>query len=165
MTVSQEFRDAAYPQDSGEAFVFLLKIEHPDLEEPIRLTDSEYDLVVADEGEGEGPVTYIAAPFQLEPPGQTEDDPRGRLIVPNVDRRIGEGIDLISTPATVSIRQVLESDPTLQAGDALENLLLQEVRGTAESFEGSLNWPQFATEPWPKEIISPDRYRAAFRIL
>ena len=156
-TMSQDYRDAAYPQESVEAFVFLLEIDHADLDEPIRLTSSENDLTFETN-------VYLAAPFELHPPGEVEDDPRGRLVVPNVDQRIGYAIDQISTPPTVRILQVLESDTSVVFAE-FEGLKLQDVRGTAEAFDGRLGWDQMATEPWPLDIVGPDKYRAAFRLL
>ena len=156
--VDQRFRDAAYPADTSEAFVYLVEIDHPSLPVPIRLTTSERDLELA------GGEIYVAAPFELEPPGQVEDDPRGRIVVPNVDQRIGAAINSISTPATVTITQVLESDPDVVVFSFGE-LELQDVRGNAAAFEGALGYTHLATEPWPSDIIGPDKYRATFRVL
>jgi hypothetical protein len=162
MPIDQNFRDVAYPQETVEAFVFLLSISHDILPEFIRLTNSEYDLqFVLDD---DTTVTFIAAPFELQPPGEIEDDPRGRLIIPNVDQRIGAAIDQISTPPSVRIRQVLESDTSIVFAD-YRGLKLQEIRGTAESFEGMLGWDPFSTEPWPMDIIGPNKFRAVFRVL
>lgn len=156
MPVPQRFRDAAYPRDSDEATVFLIEIDHPDLDATIRLTDAAEDIVI-------GADTYVSAPIEVIPPGQSEEEPTGRIRVPNVDQRIGEGLDLITSPALVTISAVLESDPSVVIGGPHSLLRLQNIEGDALVVQGELTRQPITTAAWPKNWIRPGKFRAAFR--
>lgn len=167
MPLPQEYRDAAYRQETAEVFIWLLTIVHGMLDEPIRLTTAggTWNETLNSYTFDAGGETYICAAFEVEPPGQSEDEPQGRLMVPNVDQRIGAAIEEIDGPAVVTMSAVLESDPTIVIGGPFFDLRLQNVSGDAMQVQGDLLWPQLTTAPWPKDRISPRKFRAAFRAL
>lgn len=167
---NQAFRDAAYPQETGESFVTLLTIEHDELPAPILLTDAGEDIVyAADLLDAEGNVaalagTYVAVPIEIIPPGQSDEQLRGTIRVPNIDVAIGRAIDSIATPATITITVVLASDTSNIVGGPHLLLELANVRGDALVVEGEVTRPSLTVEPYPKEWIRPSVFKAAFRI-
>ena len=166
MPVPQSFRNAAYPEETDEIFGVLLVLENSALEEPIRLTDMygpenpTYDA----EGITVGGEFYFTAPIEVYPPGQSDEEPEGKLIVPNVDQRIGQGLDQITDALIATVTIVLQSDPTVVMGGPHQLLQVRNVRGDALSIEGDLTRPFLVQERWPKEWIHPGKFRAAFRV-
>jgi hypothetical protein len=167
---NQAFRDVAYPQETGEAFVALLTIEHDDLPTTILLTDAGTDIVyAADLLDANGNVaalagTYVAMPIAIVPPGQSDEQLNGKITIPNIDMRIGEAVDSISTPARITITAVLASQPEVIVGGPHLMLELMNVRGDALVVEGEVSRPALTVEPYPKHWLRPSVFRAAFRI-
>jgi len=165
VTSTQAFRDAAHPEEGGDPFIVLLVITADELDTPLRVTDAagswdddlECDtLVVAG-------ATYLCCPFELEPPGQSDQEPRGRLRVQNVDARIGEALEALRDPATVSVTIALESDPATAIDGPYEALRLRNVRVDAIAAEGDLVFDDFGTEPFPQEVLDERLVPGAYR--
>lgn len=167
---SQAFRDAAYAQETGEAFVALLTIEHPDLAAPILLTDSGVDIVyAADLLDASGNVaalagTYLAFPIEIIAPGQSDDQMQGTLRVPNIDQAIGAAIESITSPASITITVVLASDTSNIVGGPHLMLELTNVRGDALVIDGEVSRPSLTVEPYPKHWVRQSVFKAAFRL-
>lgn len=133
----------------------LLSLSHPDLPATIRVTNNGANLT------SNGDV-YQKFPFSIELPGDNEDEPVAKLRIANVDRSIGDAINAITTPATVSMAIILASDP-----DTLEmewqSFELRNVTWNAMTVEGDLMIRQFATEPFPnirvRESNFPNLYK------
>lgn len=162
---SQAFRDVAYPQETGDDIILLILIEHDDLAGPIRLTNGAG---VEDPETGERSIAalgevWLAAGFEVDLPSVSDQAPSARLVVPNVDQRIGEAVDLIATPATVTISAVIASAPDTIVGGPHRHLLLRDVTIDAMTVEGRLERPDLSRETWPYQWIRAGRYRAAMR--
>lgn len=166
----QAFRDAAYPQQTGEVFAVLLTIEHDDLASPILLTDAGEDITYAsDLTDANGNVaaltgTYLSVPIEVTAPGQSDEQPRGSIRVPNVDQAVGAVIDAINDPLHVTITVVLMSDTTEIVGGPHLMLELADVKGDALIVEGSLSRPSLTVEPWPKHWVRASVFKAAYRL-
>lgn len=166
----QEFRDAAYPQETGEAFATLLTIEHDDLAAPILITDLGEDIVYgSDLLDANGNTaaltgTYVSLPIEIVPPGQTDEQLGGTIRVPNIDQSMGEMIESISTPARVTITVVLASDTSIIVGGPHLLLELANVRGDALLLEGEVTRPALTQEPYPKDWMRQSVFRGAYRI-
>jgi hypothetical protein len=167
---SQAFRDAAHPEQTGEVFATLLTISHPSLVDPILLTDAGEDITyAADLLDAAGNVaalagTYLSAPIEVVAPGQSDEQPRGSIRVPNVDQAIGAVIDAITDPLTLTVTVVLMSDTSEIVGGPHQHLELANVRGDALVVEGELSRPSLTVEPWPKHWIRASVFKAAFRL-
>ncbi len=167
---NQAFRDAAYPEQTGEVFATLLTIEHADLASPILLTDAGEDIVYAsDLLDANGNVaaltgTYLSVPIEVTAPGQSDEQPRGSIRVPNVDQAIGAVIDAIDDPLQVTITVVLMSDTSIIVGGPHLMLELANVKGDALVVEGELSRPSLTVEPWPKHWIRASVFKAAYRL-
>jgi len=167
---SQAFRDAAYPAETGEVFATLLTIEHADLASPILLTDAGEDITYGlDLIDANGNVaalagTYLSVPIEVTPPGQSDEQPRGSIRVPNVDQAIGAVIDAITDPLQLTITVVLMSDTGDIVGGPHRMLELAEVKGDALVVEGTLTRPSLTVEPWPRHWVRASVFKAAFRL-
>jgi hypothetical protein len=154
-TTSAAAAAAMMAQETDEGFVVLLTLEHEALSEPVRVAQWDVDVVSAGE-------TYIAFPFRLELPDDTEEaTPRARLELDNVDRRIVEAVRLMSSPARVTIRVVLWSDP-----DSVEveqsGFVLRNVDYDALTVRGDLYLEHYEDEPYPAGIFSPGGFPGLF---
>ncbi|MFQ5776363.1 MAG: DUF1833 family protein [Kiloniellaceae bacterium] len=155
MSLSTTARQALFAQETGEAFIILLTIDHPNLAAPIRVAGDGLDVISRGD-------TFVAMPFDLSLPEQTEDrPPRARLAIDNVSRDIVKAVRSISSPATVLIEIVLASDPnTVEA--SLPDFILRDVRYDALVVEGDLDLEDFAAEPYPAAIFSPANFPGLF---
>lgn len=162
----QQIMDAVHPQETDDDFVTLLLIEHPDMVDirlataPETLVGDDFDYTFAALGE-----VWTTANFSVTLPRQTDEPTPIRITVPNVDTRIGEALDSITTPATCTVWAVLASDPDVITSGPHQYLELRRVRGDAEVFEGELSRVDVSMEPWPYETISPSIFLAAARVL
>lgn len=168
--MAQPYRDAAYPESTGEVFAVLLTIEHASLATPVLITDAGDDIIYAsDLLDTAGNIaaltgTYVNLPIEIIPPGQTDEEQTGTIRVPNIDQSIGEMIEAINSPATVTITVVLMSDTSVIVGGPHRLLELANVRGDALVVEGSVTRPSLTVEPYPKDWMRQSVFRAAFRI-
>ena len=170
MPLSQAYRDAAYPQETGEVFPTLITLEHADLPAPILLTDAGTDIVYAsDLLDANGNVaakagTYLAVPIEVVPPGQSDEQPRGTLRVPNVDQAIAAALEALNEPLDVTITSVLISDTSIIVGGPHRMLELANISGDALVIGGELTRPSLTVEPWPRHWIRASVFKAAFRL-
>jgi len=155
--VDQAFRDAAYPAQTGEVFATLLTIEHADLASPILLTDAGENVTY-------GADLVDANGIEVTAPGQSDEQPRGTIRVPNVDQSIGAVIDALDDPLQVTITVVLMSDTSVIVGGPHLMLELGNVKGDPLVVEGELTRPSLTVEPWPKYWIRQSVFKASFRL-
>lgn len=153
--VPYPFRENILTAYSTDPVVVLLEISHPDLSETIRVTNNGEALT------SNGDI-YQQFPFEIELPGDTEDEPVAKLRIAKVDRTIGDAVDTITTPATVSIAVVLASDPdTLQLNWL--HFELRNITFPALEVNGDLVIRTYATEPFPnirvRESNFPNLYK------
>jgi len=98
---------AALARETNEVFVALAMIEHPSLDEPIRIcTDSAP--VVRSDG------TFLPYPFEFILPEDTDGElPRAAVRVDNVDREVLRRISSVTGRPDVTFMLVLASQPDL----------------------------------------------------
>lgn len=149
------FRAEVLGPYSDDPVCVLLEITHPDLAAPIRVTQNGADIT----SNGD---TYQHFAFDMELPGDGEDEPVAKLRIANVDRQIGEAIESITTPATVSTAIVLASDPDTIQFNWL-NFELRNVTWNALEVTGDMIIRTFSTEPFPnvrvRESNFPNLYK------
>jgi hypothetical protein len=152
---SLTFREAVNAQETGEAFLILLEIDHDDLSEPIRVTSDGVDTT------SNGNI-YTSYPFDLQLPDDTEGNiPTAQLTIDNIDRVIVESLRSISTYPTVTIKIVLASDPnTIEA--EFTNFELREPQYNALLVSGKLMLKSFFREPYPGDLFLPSTFPGVF---
>lgn len=155
-TVSSEMLQAMYAQETGEAILCLITVDHDDLAAPIRVTSDAVDT----ESNGH---TFIAYPFQVVLPDEPEDDraPLAKLTISNVDREILAALRAISSPASVTMEIVRGSDPdTVEV--SFPDFKMRAVPYTALTVSAELMLDDYTTEPWPADTYVPSTHPALF---
>ncbi len=105
--VTQDFTSEVYKQDTPEVFLQLLKIDHPDLDEPIRVVNNSEDIISDVEVTGVDQ-TFVAFPFTINlPTGKTGEISQTSLQIDNISRQISLAIRSISSAPTVTMWVVL----------------------------------------------------------
>ena len=80
--VSSNFKDAAFPAQTGEVILPLLDITHAELTEDIHVVANDEQIV-------SNGTTYTPFPFQITCPSDKSDEiPQSTLVIDNVDRSI-----------------------------------------------------------------------------
>lgn len=172
----QGLRDIGFPQEACDEDIALVAIYHADIPDEghpampggvLFLTDGigEFDDDLNCYTLTVGGQPYICGPIDIIEPGESEEDPRGKIIVPNVDSRIGNALEQIHSRPTVNVTIVLGSDPYAIIGGPYDGLELHNVEGDGLEVQGDISWPILRNEPWPKDTVRPSKYRAAFRAL
>jgi hypothetical protein len=103
--LSPEARAAAYSGTSGEAFLTLLDITHPNLGTPIRVVNDMVDIT------SNGNL-YQAFPFDIAIPTEvTARAASASLVINAIDQQIMNAVRSITTPPTITARTILASNP------------------------------------------------------
>lgn len=135
----------------SERPVLLLRINSPDLAEPIRVVQDSQDLV----SNGE---TFIAMPFIAFRPSQPESgQPVAKLAMDNVGRELVSWIDSANggEGATVDILEVRRSDPdTVEYSVSLD---LSNVSMNTFQVTGQLSFDDLLNRPAVLWKFTPDR--------
>lgn len=148
-------RAALYAPETGEAFIILLTISHPDLPAPIRVSGDSLDT----ESRGE---TFAAFPFALSLPDDEDNkSPRARLVIDNVDRTIVRAVRQLTSSPTVRIEIVRAAAPdTVEA--RFEDFRFTNISYDSQVVEGDLTIEDFTAEPYPAASFSPSLFPGLF---
>ena len=150
MPISDALRGDAYAAESDLPLV-LLKIDHADIDPPIRVVNNKVDIT----SNGEA---FIAFAFAISLPDNIEDAPgRSQLRIDNVSREITEAIRSISTPAAVTI-QVVRQDAFDNIEASWPPMRLTNVRYIALTVRGDLEFEDLTREPYPAHTFSPAEF-------
>jgi hypothetical protein len=141
-------------QETGEVWLVLLTISHPDLPTPIRVVNNNEDIT------SRGNV-YQAFPFEIVLPGEDPDSPpRAAIRIDNVDRSVIALIRSISSAPSVTIEVILASQPnTVEI--AYSSLALRNVRYDPSTIEGELFFEPLFNEPITA-TMTPSRFPGLF---
>lgn len=101
--ISPAYRASLQALATGDVDLIFLKIAHAALEEDIRVVADPVDFVF----EGE---TYVGFPFDITLLSDADEVPRTKLSVQNVDRRIGDALQAISSPARLTLTLCCSAD-------------------------------------------------------
>lgn len=158
-TLSTDMLRALNEQDSEQAILNLITIEHPTLSEPIRVTSD--GVQTEREIDGETGV-YQPAGFRYEFPEEGEDTMgEAQLTIENVSGEILEAIDGIEERAVVTSQFVLASNPQNIEVEWPDFELLA-TRYDALRIRGTLIQENFEQEPYPKDQMDPSNLPGIF---
>lgn len=167
MPLSQRFRNAIEAPFTDEVFLAFVTITHPNLAEPIRVVDDVKDFMLGGE-------RFFGFPFYFDLPSDTEQAPRGKLTIQNVDRIIGEKIRAIITPAmlTVQLYSSVDFDLTVSPRTPIgtpsleyEARHLRIANASVDAMQITadiLSW-DLSQEPWPAVRATKGMLPALFR--
>lgn len=133
--VSINALQAMLAQDTAEVFVPLLRVEHPDLAEPILLAYNTEQVARSDG-------TYLPYAFQINLPKQVEDEtPTLSVTIDNTELEVNDKIRTLVGKPSVTFMVVLASSPdTVEAGPFA--MSLQSADATAQTITGTLGYEQ-----------------------
>lgn len=163
--VSDAFREAANAQQTGQAAIVLLTIDHEDLDEPIRLSSDPTTRVSDD------PVRYQTSsqgidfdflPFQVVlPDEQDRAPPRARLVLDNIAREMIALLRSTATPPTVDMEVVLSGSlDTVEA--AFPRFKMISVTYDDKTIQCDLAIDGLAAEPFGFMTFTPGRFPSLF---
>lgn len=153
--LTQATRQAIFASQTGEAFLALVTIDHPDLAQPVRVSSDAVDTVSRG-------ATFTAFPFQIALPEDSEErPPRSRLKIDNVDRTIVRTLRSISGAPSVLIELVRGAAPDIVEA-SFPDFRLRDARYDVLTVEGDLDLEDFIAEPYPAGVFSPAHFRGLF---
>lgn len=156
--------------DSPNALIWFLTIEHPNLNPPIRVVADYFDYEI-------GGHLYQRAPFDVTPVTDNEQTPSADLRVQNVDRAISRALEndtagqraIVSAVAHSSEHFDLSVDPRvpLDPNDlpeiySFDMFELADVKGDALELTGRVTLIDMSQEPWPVIRATQDRFPGLF---
>jgi len=135
-------------QETGEVFLFLIDLSHPDLV-TMRFVNNQVDVI-------SGGNTYMAFPFELTIPDDREDEiTRVQLAIDNIDRRVVEAIRSIDTPALFTLRVIRATEPDVAVAGPY-TCTLRNVSYNALTVTGDLSpFEDMMNEPFPQHAFTP----------
>ena len=150
MTISTDLKEEAWAASSDLPLV-LLEIDHADLATPIQVVNNTENIT-------SNGTEYVAFPFEITLPDSKEKaTPRAKLRIDNVSREIGEAIRTITSPPSVTIKIIRQSDhDTVEA--EYSGMKLFHTYWDALSVEGTLEFEDLTREPYPARTFNPANY-------
>ena len=154
-SVSNTFKTAVYKQETSEIFLFLLEIDHDDLDTPLRFVDNTEDVTSNSD-------VYTAFPFSINLPSDREDQlPSVTLAIDNIDQTIVQTIRELDSPPTVSLSVILNSDPdTIEAGPV--EFTMKNATYTADVVTCGLAYEDILNEGFPGDSFTPNYFTGLF---
>lgn len=153
--VSDASKAELFAQETDACFAYLLVIEHPSLEEPLRFNDSGEDIV----SNGE---TYSAFPFELSLPDDDENAaPRAKLRIDNTTREIVATIRTLRPAPTAHFMVIRTDDPDVIEAE-FPDFKLSNVTYDVNVVEADLTVEYFTAEPYPGDTFNPADFPGIF---
>ena len=162
--VSNTAKAAVYAQNTDEAFITLVTIDHANFAEPVRVASDPFELLpdagvrgVVSRGE-----EYLYLPFSIELP--TQDDSgisRARLSIDNISREIVAAVRSANSALSITIEIILASDPdTVEI--SIADFRLDRVTYDAFTVSGDISAEYFDLEPFPSRRFTPSDFPGLF---
>ncbi len=153
--VSAATKSALFATETDAVFVILLTITHDEVAPDLYFAGNSQDVVHDSK-------TFVAYPFELSLPPQTEDRPPvATLRIDNVHREIVNAIRKMATAPKVQMDIVRVSENSLgtiivdEVEASFVDFRLRNVSYNALVVEGELTLEHFVEEPYPAHVFSP----------
>ncbi len=128
---SNKAKAAVLKEETGEVFLVLAKINHPDMEEPLYFVNNTENIT------SDGAI-YSACAFKYTPPSFSSEESRpAKITIDNVDRRLMEIIRPINTPFTMTFSVVLASQPDI-IEEGPHSFILRNITSNVHQVSGDL---------------------------
>jgi hypothetical protein len=167
-TLSASLKRVLGSQEQDEALICFLTITHALLSDPVRVCSDTVDYVW-------NGATFIGFPFDLQILSDNDEPPTAKLSIQNVDRRIGEAVQLLDSPARLRIDVLAASwfnasaTPRVALGDTpfadytADKLFLTNVKADALAVSADIVSWNYTQEIWPGIRATQDRLPGLFR--
>lgn len=162
--LSPAAKAAVYAQNTSEAFIMLLTVDHPDFTDPIRITADPFEILpdlgvlgVVSRGN-----EFVYLPFMITLP--TQDDTnisRAKISIDNVSREIVAAVRQATSAVNITVEIVLASDvDTVEVTAA--DFKLERVQYDVLSVTGDISVEYFDLEPMPAGRFTPSQFPGLF---
>ena len=167
MSISLNFREAAYACETGRVPILLITFNHADMPAPIRISTDptqrilETDTVIAYGTISRGNI-FSFLPVRIKLPDDTDAGPgEMQLELDNVDRTLTETIREIFSPISVKVEVVM--DNALDTVD-LEwpEYMLTNIQYNATTITGTMTLENLLREPFPGLMFTPSTAPGVF---
>lgn len=169
--LSLNARTALDDANSDEIEIALIRISHPDLAEPVRLSSDPTERLSVEplsygtrstwRTEDGSPFLFILMSTLL--PGDQEDAPQSAtLVLDAVDADMARVLRMTTTRATVDMAVVLASSPNLVEAEWL-GLKLMGAEGDASQIMLEISREPIDGEPWPAARMTRQRFPGLHR--
>ena len=148
MTLTSQLAiESALARETPQVFTALITAGHSSFKTPWLLANNTENVI------SKGRV-FLAYPFKLTRPDETDGRPSAQLIVANVDQFIGKMLEQITSPIAITIELVLAATPDI-CERRWPGFELRNVRWNALFAEGRLTQRTFARETYPPRRMTP----------
>lgn len=155
---------AMYAQQTREAFIMLVSINHSSFTQPIRVSSDPTEIlpIAGERGTVSRGEEYVFAPFSIMLPQQDDTGiARSSVSIDNVDRRIVAAVREANGPLDVTIEIVLASSPDTVEVSA-PNFRMDRVSYDALTVSGDISVEYFELEPFPARRFTPADFPGLF---
>jgi hypothetical protein len=156
--VSLDFIAAINAQETDEAFIVLVTIEHPDLPAPEYLNNSGANIV------SRGNI-FLACNFQPTLSDDSDDQPpQAKLVIDNIDRRLVAALREAAAGgvAPVVILEVVKASAPDAVEMALTDFEMREITYNSLTIESTLTLESLFKEPACGYSFSPTYFSGLF---
>lgn len=144
----------AVAQHSDDPFIVLLTVDHATLPTPIYIARNRENIVSRGN-------KYLAYPFQISLPTDSDNAPQARITVANISRLIGQALERCVYPPTCTIELVLASTPdTVER--SWDDFSITQVSWDAFRVTATLEVLGYWDEPWPGVFMTPKDFPGMF---
>jgi len=164
-TLPLNARQAMFAQESGEVWLWLLTITHPELADPIRIsTDpttrlTTTPLVYGTTSRGND---YLFVEASVSVPDENDrSPPASTMTISNVSRELIPLARSVTSPPQVQLEAVFASDPDTVLLE-IPRLDMIGLRYNAQELTFSLAMDAFANEPFPAGSFTPADFPGLF---
>lgn len=133
---------------TGEIYLHIVKISHPDMDSDLHFVDDKVDLVRSD-------AVYKAAAFAAKLPSENDSVPQIQLQIDNVDQSFIKVLRPLQSAPTLTISVVRASAPdVIEVGSYV--VRLKQFDYDKFTITGTLGYEEdFLNERFPKDEFSP----------
>jgi len=154
-SISIVARRAINAQETGEVFLEILSLEHPEFDSPVCVVNNTEPIT-------SNGITYNPFPFQIDLPREEEGQiSKATLKIDAIDRSLIEKIRTIDTPMDATLSVLLASQPdTIEAGPF--NFKVKNVTYNATVISGDLIYEDVLKLRYPKNVFDPYDFPGLF---
>lgn len=162
--VSAAARQAVYEQETGEVFVILLTIDHPNFTQPIMVSSDPTQLLPISNVRGtiSRGNEYPFLPFTIDLPNQDDTGiAKARISIDNIDRTMVNAVRTANSALSVTVEIVLSSSPDI-IEVSIPDFRIDHVTYDSMTISGDLSVEYYDLEPYSKLRFTPSNFPGMF---
>lgn len=153
--LSTELISEMYGQVSGNPFLSLFTLSHPDFAEDIRLVNNAEDIVSRG-------MTFSSFPVNMTlPPDNNETSREVQILFDNVSLELIDEFRSVTTPIEMKLEMVLAGDPDV-VQYSLEELKLKAIQYNKQNITATLVMDDFLSVGVTSERYTPSTFPGIF---